>query len=88
MFNSELYHQFQYDVCGIITSLARELEVQVPLYVCFPLWKKNILQCIKILHQCFGIPTDYMMIHPRNGDMKVNLWIVIPLCLQQVAIQI
>ena len=33
------------------------------------------------------IPVDNMIIYARNGDVKANVWITMPFCIQQVAIQ-
>ena len=41
-----------------------------------------------ILDKCLLMAVKDMGIHTGNGDIKINCWIIIPLCIQKFAIQI
>ena len=42
----------------------------------------------EILHKCLHIPVDDMIFHIKNGDIKVNFSIVIPICIQMFAVHV
>ena len=54
----------------------------------FKLCQKSYYDQHEILHKCHKMPyPDYMVRHTGNGDIKVYFWIVIPVMIQQVAMQ-
>ena len=90
MFNSEIYQWFPSDTHGINTACSvtgLEIPVLLDNGCTFSIVTKQLCDMHKILHKCFRIPADNMIIHTRNGDIRLSFGLSSHLCIEEVDIQ-
>ena len=90
--NGEMYKDFPYDIMGMkIADFAGELNI--PLFLKIS-WTVSVMQTNSynqhaMLHKYQKMPSsDCMVMHTDNSNIKAHFWIVIPLLMQQVVLQL
>ena len=91
-YNGELYQQVSYEKIGMtIANFVGELNISVFLDSDYtaPVMPNSFYYDHTVLHKCQIIPSSgYMVMHTGKGDFKDYLYLVIPLMMQQVTIQL
>ena len=90
-FNGKVYQQLPYDMLELtIVNFVGELNIPVFLNngCMFSILYEHYHDNHEILHICKKMPADNIIMHTGNGNIQVHFRIVIPLFIQQVAIQL
>ena len=85
----EVFHQFLYYERGLnIAHFSGDLNIPVLLDngCTSSIMPKHFYKMHEILHKCFDIQSDNML--TRNRDIRVHIWVVIPLFIPHVIIHL